>query len=64
MSIKHVSRATPFGCGLNIETCEARYEKAIAQFTVRTLYASVRTGSREIRDRLIFKSFKPINRGI
>jgi hypothetical protein len=42
------ARATPSGRGLNKETREARYRKAIAQFTVQTLYASVRMPPREI----------------
>jgi hypothetical protein len=36
-----------------METREARYGKAVAQLTVRTLYASIRMPPREIRDRLI-----------
>jgi len=39
------ARATPFGCGLNMERLEPRY----AQFTVRTLYDSVQMLPREIR---------------
>jgi hypothetical protein len=47
------SRATPSGRGLNMETRETCYGKAVAQFTVWILYASVRTRPREIRDKLI-----------
>jgi hypothetical protein len=46
------SRATPSGRGLNMETCEARYGKPVAQKTVRTLNALVWTPPREIRDKL------------
>jgi hypothetical protein len=42
-------RAIPFGCGLNMKMHEARYEKAVAQFTVWTFYDSVRTPPREIQ---------------
>jgi hypothetical protein len=42
------ARATPSRCGLKMETCEARYGKTVAQFTVRTLYAFVRTLPRGI----------------
>jgi hypothetical protein len=45
--------ATPFGRDLNMKTREVRYGKAVAQLTVRTLYASVQTPPTEIRDRLI-----------
>jgi len=41
--------ATPSGRGLHMETCEARYGKVVAQFTIRTLYDSVRKPPREIR---------------
>jgi hypothetical protein len=43
------ARATPSGCNLNMKTHEARYGKAVAQFTVRTLYASIQMTPREIR---------------
>jgi hypothetical protein len=42
-------RATPSGRGLNMEMREVRYGKVVAQFTVHTLYASIRTPPREIR---------------
>jgi hypothetical protein len=42
------SRATSPGHGLNKETREARYGKAVAQFTVWMLFASVLTPPREI----------------
>jgi hypothetical protein len=45
--------ATPSRCSFNMETREVRYGKVVAQLTVRTLYASVRTWPREIRDKLI-----------
>jgi hypothetical protein len=35
-----------------METRETRYGKLVAQLTVRTLYAFVRTPLREIRDKL------------
>jgi hypothetical protein len=41
-------KATPSGCGLNMETCETHYGKAVAQFTVQMLLASIRTPPREI----------------
>jgi hypothetical protein len=47
------SRATLFGRGLNTETHGVRYGKPVAQKTVQTLIASVRTPAREFRDRLI-----------
>jgi hypothetical protein len=43
------SRAISSKCGLNIETHEVRYGKAVAQFTVWTLFASVWMLPREIR---------------
>jgi len=36
--------------GFNIETCEVHYGKAVVQFTVWMLYASVRTPPREIQN--------------
>jgi len=41
------------GRGLNMETREARYEKAVVLLTVQMLYASIRMPPREIRDRVI-----------
>jgi hypothetical protein len=35
------ARATPSGPDLNMDTCEARYGKVVAQFTVWTFYDSV-----------------------
>jgi hypothetical protein len=43
------ARATLSGCDLNMETHEARYGKAVAQFTIWTLYNSIRTQPREIQ---------------
>jgi hypothetical protein len=43
------ARAKPFERGLNMETREVRYGKAVEQFTVWTLYDSVRTPPREIQ---------------
>jgi hypothetical protein len=43
------TRATSSKCGLNMETCEARYGKKVAQFTIRTLFASIQTLPREIQ---------------
>jgi hypothetical protein len=43
------ARATLSGRGLNMETHEVRYGKAVTQFIVWTLYASVLTLPREIR---------------
>jgi len=43
------ARATPSGRGLNMETREAHYGKAVAQFIIRTLYDFVRTPPREVR---------------
>jgi hypothetical protein len=43
------ARATPFGCGFNMDIREARYGKVVAQFTIQTLYASVLTPTREIQ---------------
>jgi hypothetical protein len=42
-------RATPSGRDLNMDMHEACYGKAVAQFTIRTLYESVRTPPKEIR---------------
>jgi hypothetical protein len=47
------ARTTSSGHSLNIKTCEARYGKAVAQFTVQTLYDSVRMSPREIRIKLV-----------
>jgi hypothetical protein len=43
------ARETPSGRGLNIEMREARYGKAVAQFAIWTLFASIQTPPREIR---------------
>jgi hypothetical protein len=43
------ARATPSRRGLNMETCEARYGKAVGQFTVWKLFASVHMPPRENR---------------
>jgi hypothetical protein len=47
------SRATPSERCFNMETREVHYGKAVAQFTVRMLYASIQTRPREISDRLV-----------
>jgi hypothetical protein len=43
------ARATSSGCSLKLKMCEVHYGKVVAQFTVWTLYASVRMPPREIR---------------
>jgi hypothetical protein len=50
-------KATPFGRSLNKETGEARYGKAVAQFTVRTR-------PRKIQIRLDLGLLKPITRDL
>jgi hypothetical protein len=54
----------PSGHGLNKETLEARYGKAVAQFTVLMLYASVWTQPREIWINVDLGLLKPLNRGL
>lgn len=43
------AKATPSGRGLNMDMHEARYGKAVTQFTVQMLYASIWMLAREIR---------------
>jgi hypothetical protein len=53
----------PSGRGLNKETREARYGKAVAQFTVQMPSAYVRTPPKEIQISVDLGILKPVNRG-